>query len=100
MRRENSKYRRQLDRLPDEIKSILKALATDEYHLESYYSQYMGWRMEICIGKVNFILVKEWSQIFISKIIEGNEFHIYPNDGSNEESKPDVIARIIIAQIA
>ncbi|MBT8124683.1 MAG: hypothetical protein KJO81_07655 [Gammaproteobacteria bacterium] len=100
MRRKNSKYRRQLERLPDEVKSILEALATDEYLLENYYSQYMGWRLEISIKKVNFILLKECGQIFVSKIIEGEEVHIHPKDGSDEESKPEVIAKIINAQVA
>jgi hypothetical protein len=100
MRRENSKYRRKLERLPDGVKEILDGLTAGEYYLESYNPQYLGWKLEITINKISFILVSEWNQVYILKIIEGKEIQIYPVDTNNEESSPDIIARAINAQVA
>jgi hypothetical protein len=100
MRRENSKYRRQLERLPDSVKEILDGLTAGEYYLESYNPQYLGWKLEITINKISFILVSEWNQVYISKIVKSKEIQIYPADENNEESSPDIIARAINAQVA
>lgn len=99
MRNMNSKYKRKLKRLPEDIKIILEGLAS-EYLVENYASQYMGWSVDIVINLHRFNLVKEWHQVFITEITNEGNKHIWPEKEQNNNIGLENVAKVINDHIA
>ena len=95
----NSKYKRMLRRLPEDIKTILDGLAS-VYLVENYSSQYMGWHVDIVIGSQCFNLVKEWHQVFISINNKEGSKHLWPEKGQDKNLGIEHVAEVINAKIA
>ena len=100
MRLENSKYRRMIKRLPDDVKAILESLDGNDWYLEKYSPQYMGWAMDVLVDSKRFNLVKEWHQVFISEINESGMDKFWPKDEETKNYEPKDVANAIRAKIA
>ncbi|WP_126452463.1 hypothetical protein [Sulfuriflexus mobilis] len=95
----NSKYRRMLNRLPEDIKTILEGLGS-EYIVENYNPQYMGWSVDIVIKSKRFNLVKEWHQVFISEIKNEGNIHLWPEKDKKSNLELENVAGVINELIA
>ena len=95
----NSKYKRMLSRLPEEIQKILEGLSS-EYLVDNYTAQYMGWSVDIVIGSQRFNLVKEWHQVFISIDNKEGSKYLWPEKGQDKNLGIEHVAKVINAQIA
>jgi hypothetical protein len=90
----NSKYRRMLGRLPEDIKTIIAGLGS-EYIIENYISQYLGWSVHIVIKSKRFHLVKEWHQVFISEITNEGSSHLWPKNDQTTNLGLENVAEVI-----
>jgi len=88
-----------LNRLPEDIKTILEGLSS-EYIVENYNPQYMGWSVDIVIKSKRFNLVKEWHQVFISEIKSEGSIHLWPEKDQKSNLELENVAGVINELIA
>ena len=95
----NSKYRRMLSRLPEDLKNIVEGLES-EYIVENYTPQYMGWSVDVVIRSKRFNLEKEWHQVFVSEVSNEGNNHLWPKENQKNNLGLENVAGVINGLIA
>ena len=77
----NSKYRRKVDRLPEEMKMLME-LINNECFVDEYHSGSVGWHVKFQIEKTNFTLIYDRGCLEIVKDNNGGTHSIFSGNAS------------------
>jgi hypothetical protein len=95
----NSKYRRQLARLPQELKTVLDNI-TDEWTLLSFIPYGPGWEAELRVGGRLFRLNSDYSCIDVGEVKSESSKAIPLLDAQREVNTPKEVADLINSMTA
>ena len=75
----NSKYKRMVERLPDQMKELMANL-NHECTILAHHAGSMGWSVEFQIEKTSLALIYDRGSLVVIKEPNGEEKNLFPRD--------------------
>ena len=94
MKDNNHKYRRMLSRMPSFLVDILDVLR-DEYVVLKFYSQPMGWTIELDFGLRSFRIWLEAKIVHITELFEDSEKYRSSEQDEDQTELSKIVSRAI-----
>ena len=94
----NSKYQRLLERIPQELSTVLGKISAN-WELLSYNPDGPGWAADILVKGRKFRLSSEYMYIGVEEILDGSFRSVMPPEDQRIKITPQQVATLIIEEI-